>query len=112
MIKNNSDGQVIIEKHKVCKSLFSKATGLMFRKKADYALVFEFNRIKRISLTNYFVLYPIDVLWLDSSKRVVEVKQGFRPFTNYTPKALALYVVELPQGRARKIRIGDELAWE
>ena len=34
-----------------------------------------------------FVFFPLDLVFLDKNKRVVDKKEGFRPFSlNYTPK--------------------------
>jgi uncharacterized protein len=51
-----------------------------------------------------FVFYPIDVLFLDKNKVVVEVKDNFRPFSFYTPKNKAMYVIELPAGTIKKTK--------
>ena len=54
----------------------------------------------------FFVFYPIDVLFLDKYKKVVEVKENFRPFEFYTPKNKALYTIELPQNTIKKTKTG------
>lgn len=56
---------------------------------------------------------PIDIVWLDSDKKVIYIVKGALPSesTNVThePKADALYVVELPAGTvdSKAINIGD-----
>ena len=69
-------------KYQICKSIWSKALGLMFSKKKN--LVFVFDKEKRIGLHMMFVFFPIDVLFLDENKRIIEVKKDFRPFRAYT----------------------------
>ncbi len=59
-------------------------------------LVFAFNKDTHVPLHMLFVFFPIDVLYLNKNKQVIEVKQNFKPFTFYTPKVKARYVVELP----------------
>lgn len=76
----------------VCKNFFSKARGLMFSKPKN--LVFEFDKPKIVSLHTFFVFFPIDALFLDHKKKVVE-KTTMRPFSFYTPKKKAKYVVEI-----------------
>ncbi len=109
MIRNRTRRRAIIGKSRICRSILSKGTGLMFRRKPDYGLVFVFDREGReaLTLTMLFVFFPIDVLFLDSGMRVVDMKLGFRPFTNYTPKCPARYVVELPAGLALGTGLGD-----
>ena len=110
MIFNKTRKQPIIDEESICRSFISKATGLMFRKKPDYGLVFLFDKARKVSLTMYFVFFPIDVLFLDQQMRVVDMKKDFRPFTNYTPIADCNIVVELPTGLLGKTKIGDSIA--
>ncbi|MGV8168791.1 MAG: DUF192 domain-containing protein [Candidatus Nanoarchaeia archaeon] len=94
------------------KSFFRKATGLMFHKKIrNEAHVFVFKEKRKIDLTMWFVFFPIDVVFLDEKKRIVEIKENFRPFTNYYPKKESFFVVELPQGtiKRKKLKINDLL---
>ena len=113
-IFNKTSKKTIIKKTKICKSLFCKSFGLMFRKKPDYGLVFVFSNEKRLerTLTMLFVFYPIDVLFLNSRKQVVDKKEGFMPFTNYTPKKAAQYVIELPAKVSSAVKIGDRVEWQ
>jgi uncharacterized membrane protein (UPF0127 family) len=43
-----------------------------------------------------FVFYSINVLFLDSNKKVIDIKKRLRPFTFYSPKKKAKYIIELP----------------
>ncbi|MBW2978425.1 DUF192 domain-containing protein [Candidatus Woesearchaeota archaeon] len=90
---------------KICKSVWGKSRGLMFSKKKN--LVFIFNKEKRIPLHMFFVFYPIDVLFLDKNKRIVEIKKNFKPFSFYTSKNKAKYVAELTE--EHKFKIGDKI---
>ena len=56
-----------------------------------------------------FVFFPIDVLFLNKNKKVVDIKEDFRPFTFYASRQKAAYAVELPQGTINKSKtnIGD-----
>ena len=60
----------------------------------------------------FFVFFPIDVLFLDEDKKVVEIKKKFEPFTLYNPKNKAKYVIELPQGAVKNTntKIGDKVS--
>ncbi len=79
------------------KSFLSRAFGLMLRFNVkDEAHVFFFKKEKIIPLHMIFVFTPIDVLFLNKQKKVVETKSLLTPFTFYKPSAKAIYVVELP----------------
>ncbi|MGV8162534.1 MAG: DUF192 domain-containing protein [Candidatus Nanoarchaeia archaeon] len=97
------------------KNLFSKGFGLMCHKKIeDEAHIFIFKKKKKIALTMWFVFFPIDVLFLDEKKRIVEIKQNFKPFTNYYPKEEAMFVLELPEGtiNKKKLKKGDIVSFD
>ena len=77
----------------------------MFSKKIkDKGLVFIFQKARRMDLHMFFVFYPIDVLFLDDDKRVVEIKENFKPFTVYYSKNKVKYVIELPVGTVDKTK--------
>ena len=84
----------------------------MFSPQKD--LLFIEQQEKIIPLHMFFVFYPIDVVYLDSSKNVVEIKEHFLPFTFYTPKKKAQYVLELKAGtiRASLTQLTDSLAFQ
>jgi len=107
--------KIIIKKVKFCKTPWQRMKGLMFedKKKFDYALVFDFPSESKLgsSLHMIFVFFPIDVLFLNSKKEVVD-KITLQPFTpNYTPKKPAKYVIELPEGRAKGLKTGTKVSW-
>lgn len=81
-------------RYKTCKSLLSKALGLMFSRKRN--LLFVFGKERRIMLHNWFVFYPINLVFLDKNKRVVEIKRDFKPFCFYASKRKARYLIETP----------------
>ena len=111
MIKNLTRKRKLEVNVKICTDIFSQSIGLMFSKKKNNALIFKFNAEKIIPLHMFFVFYPIDVLFLDKRKTVVELKKNFRPFTFYTPKKKAMYVLEMPAGTINKskTKLGDIL---
>ena len=56
-----------------------------------------------------FVFYPIDVVWLDSDKIVVD-KKTVNPFVLYSaPRKPAKYVIEMRKGFAKNIKIGEKI---
>jgi len=78
---------------KVCGSLSSKVRGLMFSRRKRIEMFFEREQI--VPLHTWFVFFPIKVEFMDAKKRVVE-RTVMRPFSRYTPKNKAAYVVETP----------------
>lgn len=108
MIQNVTKRMVLAKEAKICKTSLSKAKGLMFsRKKKDKGLIFAFKKERLVSLHMFFVFYPIDVLFLDNNKKVVEIKRSFKPFTFYTPRNKAKYLIELLD--CRNTRINDKI---
>ena len=89
-------------------SLLGKAKGLMFTLRPK-TLIFASDREEHVPLHMWFVFYPIDVLYLDKKKRIIEVKEGFLPFTVHIPEVRSWYVVELPKGSVKKhgLEVGD-----
>ena len=128
-IKNLTKKEVISNHYKLCDNILSKFMGLMFSKpekikdflgpensknflgKQNNALIFKFNKEKTIELHMLFVFYPIDVLFLNKNKVVVDKKEDFKPFTFYKSKKKAMYAIELPNGVVRKTKteIGDKI---
>jgi len=115
---NESNGKIISRKARHAKNFLEKFFGLMLvrAKEFDYALVFHLEKESRLnaSIHSMFMLMQIDVLWLDSRKKVVELKQGLKPWVlNVTPKKKAKYVVELRNGtvRKKKIKLGQKINW-
>ena len=80
-------------KTKICRSWLSKATGLMFSGRKKAVLVFKKEQI--VSLHTFFVFFPIMVEFLDAKKRVVE-RTVMKPFSFYSSKKKAKFVVEMP----------------
>jgi len=109
-IKNLTRKTIISKNAKICNNIFSKSLGLMFSRKQK-TLIFIFNKEKINPLHMYFVFYPIDVLFLDKSKIIVEMKENFAPFSFYNPKNKSKYIIELPKNIIRKTKteLGDRI---
>jgi len=113
MLKNKRNNKILAKKAKLCKNSFSKALGLMFSKK-NQTLLFIFKKEKIISLHMFFVFYPIDILFLNKNKKVVELKENFKPFRVMIAKKPAKYIIELPQGTIKKTNtlLGDTISFK
>ncbi len=116
MLRNKSTNQTVIAQVRIADSQWKRFLGLMFEKKENhtYGLVFDFGRLSRRSASVHmlFVFFPIDLVFLDESKRVVDIKRGFQPFSlNYTPKEKSRFLIELPAEGAKGISVLDYLEW-
>lgn len=112
MICNKSRKTLLSRNYALCKSRASKAIGLMFRLNPK-ALVFVFDNEKIVPLHMLFVFFPIDVVYLDKKKKVVELKEDLMPFTFHRPHAKSKYIVELPSGTIQKSKtsLGDKISF-
>ena len=104
----------IISDALVYDGILSKFIGLMFSRNKNTALIFKFNKEQIILLHMLFVFYPIDVLFLNKNKIVVDKKENFMPFAFYKSKKKAMYVIELPFGTIKKTKtgIGDKIEFK
>ena len=80
--------------------------GLMFRKKLERPIVFILNREDLIFLHTFFVRFPIDILLLDSDKRVTK-KISMKPWRFFIGKAK--YVIETKRGILDRVRVGETI---
>ena len=110
-MKNKTKNKIIAADFKLCDDNYSKFIGLMFSRRQGKALIFKFSKERIIALHMFFVFYPIDVLFLDKNKIVVDKKENFRPFTLYNSKNKAMYAIELSDGTIKRTKtgIGDRI---
>lgn len=86
---------------------------MMFRLR-PVPLLFVCSDEEFIPLHMWFVFFPIDVIYLDSKKQIVEVIERFYPFMAHIPLTKAKYVLEVPTGTIKKNRIsvGKKLSFQ
>ena len=111
IIRNLTKKRIIADNAVLCKDDFSKFMGLMFTTEQKKVLILRFKKEQKVPLHMFFVFYPIDVLFLDKNKAVVDKKENFMSFTVYKSKKKALYAIELPSGTIKetKTNIGDKI---
>jgi len=115
MLTNVSSGQVLARRLRACDTFLKRGLGLMFRRRLrpDEALLFLEDResVLGASIHMLFVCFPIAVIWLDASRRVVStcLARPFRPW--YAPAKPARYFVEGHPELLDKVSVGDEIAW-
>ncbi len=113
--KTKKETQIVASKIVRRKTIASMGKGLMFHKKIrDEAHIFYLSNKRREAITMFFVFFPIDIIFLDENKKIVELKENIKPFSNYYSKNEAKYVVELESGevKRKKLRLGDELIFD
>jgi uncharacterized membrane protein (UPF0127 family) len=106
--KNNKLG--IVE---FADSFFSRFRGLMLKKDLKSGLVLKIpsGRGKRGSAIHmFFMRIPLDIIFADEELKVVDVV-SLNPWTTYTPKSAARFVIELQKGLITdsETEIGDLL---
>jgi uncharacterized membrane protein (UPF0127 family) len=86
---------------------------------ADRAMVFVFPRDEKWSIWMKDMNYPIDIVWLDSTRNVVHLEKNVQPSTYnakdteksqlFRPDKVARYVIELASGTIERtgIAVGD-----
>ena len=75
----------------------------------NQAMLFLFPKDDQWSIWMKNMLFPIDIIWLDEQKTVVQVESQVQPdaepYTVYRPSKPARYVLEVPAGDAAKYGI-------
>ena len=81
---------------KICKDFLSRAKGLMFASKPKPTLLV-FQKESKVGIHMLFVFFPLDIIWLDSKYKIVDIRKNVKPFSGvYYPNTPAKYVLELP----------------
>ena len=89
-----------------------RAMGLMFRPSlpADHGMLFVFDETAFHTIWMKNCKFPIDIVWLDDDRRVVDVAPSVPPCKAdpcpvYQPMRRARYVVEMNAGAARREKV-------
>ena len=106
MIKNISQKKVLDPKSEIVTSFIGKAIGLILQK--PRTLVFAFKKPIIRSLHSFLVHHPLDILFLNENKVVVEITR-LKPYSMYRPKNKAKWIVELKD--AKNTKIGDLISF-
>ncbi|MDE1852020.1 MAG: DUF192 domain-containing protein [Candidatus Micrarchaeota archaeon] len=97
-----------------------KTIGLMYweRLRKDEGMLFTFGNDARHAFWMMGMNFPIDMVWLDNSKRITYIVSSARPCKSvfncpsYAPEKDSRYVLELAAGSARRLRltIGERIS--
>ncbi|NJE42211.1 DUF192 domain-containing protein [Thermococcus sp. GR6] len=114
MLVNETKGRIWHGRVRLADTFFKRFRGLMLVRDINYALVFVLPAETRAnaSIHMFFMLSDIDVIWLDSSRRVVDFKTA-RKWRVYVPKKAARYIIEGPVGMINVLEVeeGDLISW-
>lgn len=94
-------------------TFFSRLRGTMFKKKLEKGLILKIPSARSRSgsaIHMFFVRFPLDIIFADSDKNVVDIV-SIGPWKTYTPKKPAKYVIEMEKGtiKSSKTEIGDKI---
>ncbi len=104
-------------KAEIAETPAARERGLMFKdslsEKQGMLFIFEEEEIHVFWMKN--MRFPLDMIWIDAEKRIVEIKENIPPCRqtceNITPAAEAKYVLEVSSGFVKQnvIKVGDRL---
>ena len=93
----------------VAQNSWQRARGLMFKKqmKENEGMLFVFSKPGLYNFWMKNVKFPLDLIWIDSEKKIVDLKLEQEPCLGdicpaIKPRAKAQYVLELKGGMATK----------
>jgi uncharacterized protein len=98
-----------------------RARGLMFRPSLpeERGMLFVFEDVDRHSIWMKNCRFPLDIVWLDEQRQVVDVAESVphcrkEPCPVYSPARAALFVLEMNAGQARRegVAVGRTLDFE
>lgn len=105
----------------IADSLLKQMIGLMYKKsiRSDECMLFDFNHDAEHGIWMKNMLFPIDVVWLDSKMRIIHIENRIQPCTKtfgcktYNAGKNSRLVIEFRAGTAEKIRLkaGDALSY-
>lgn len=109
MKKIKIKGKLIEVKADHAKDLVKKIFGLILEQKI-YPLLFEFSYERTWNFHTFLVLKPIDFVFINKKKKIVDIKLHVKPFRiGIKPKIPVKYVLELPDGMGNLFKIGETL---
>ena len=93
--------------------------GLSHRTKLaeGHGMLFIFNTDDTHSIWMKDMHFPIDIIWIDNTMKVIHIEQNIAPDTyphSFTPPTPARYVLEVPAGYTKErvaVREGNDCDW-
>jgi uncharacterized protein len=114
-IANETQAKVLATEVILCDNLWSSMRGLMLRKELTkgQGLLIDLHKDKSASIHMFLVGFPIDVIWLNGEKLVVDTAHNVKPNTIINPSKFARYIIELPKGtlNSKPVSFGDRFSF-
>lgn len=109
------DGVVLANNIEFARTMAKQALGLMLRKSIppDYSMIFILKKPSRVNVHMLFVFFPIDVIFLNSEKKVMGFS-GLKPWVGYKAMKDIRYVLEMKAGTIEKssMSIGGQMEFD
>jgi uncharacterized membrane protein (UPF0127 family) len=101
---------------------FELLRGMMFRTSLapDRGMLFVYPKPDHYQFWTYQIQFPVDIIWLDSNRDIVEIFENAPPCNTkaskcpqYGGKQISAYVLEIGEGMARKygLGLGQRIQW-
>jgi len=95
-------------KLKKADNFIKRAFGLIFKDiNYDEGLIFYYNK-RKLHIHTFFMLYPIDVVFLYNDV-VVDVVYNLKPWSTYKSKEYSNKMIEIKSSGNLKVNIGDKI---
>lgn len=108
------NGKPIANEISYAKNIFSQMLGLMLHKSIpeDFALIFVLKRPDTVGVHMLFMLFPIDVIFLDTDKKIIGTAT-LKPWTGYKRMKGIKYIIEMSQGTVERFNMvpGEQLTF-
>ena len=101
---------------KNCESFACRLKGLMFQRSLDpnggLLMAQKVESRANAAIHMFFVGMDLGILWLDTTKKIVDIKlaRSWQPM--YTPQFPAKFILEIHPQRLPEFQIGDHLSFE
>lgn len=115
------NNQVI--KAEIAKNILQQSIGLMFRKKLNKSegMLFVFTNEWKTPFWMLFTFIPVDIIWIDKNKKIIDIAKNTTPFTKntwikaitktYNSKKPFKYALEINAGISKELsfKIGEKV---
>lgn len=113
IIVNKRTNKILANNPGLCKNIISQSIGLLLKTKAK-PLLFIFKKEEKHAFHMIMVFCAIDIIFLDKNKKIVDMKEKFKPFEFFKPRKKAKYVLEVPCKTIKRSqsKIGDSVSFK
>jgi uncharacterized membrane protein (UPF0127 family) len=108
-IYHRATGQCLAEEVTLANTFFKRLRGLMFRRSLAAAEAIWLRPCNGVH--TFWMLFAIDVIFLDQQLRIVKLIENMRPFRVTAPHLAARSVIEMPAHTISRssLKVGDQL---